>query len=203
MGRWGTEEPAAGGDIFRRANWLIRLRWVAGALTILFTLYLDQWRQMVIPAGSLYLTGVFFLLYNAFFAWYLASAQGAARLSRARASLAPQLGLDLIGLLAFIHLSGGACSPLIPLVTVTAVVGALLLSGRRPYLYALAILAGLVGLAWLEGKGLIVHQGAVVAVRACDPTDTDQVVLNLFFTLVAVVGIVVLLTGAAGRRARR
>ncbi|MDX1612900.1 MAG: hypothetical protein R3300_01245 [Candidatus Promineifilaceae bacterium] len=197
-------EPAADSDILQRAIWLIRLRWVAGFLTLLFTFYLDQLRQMTIPATGLYLTGVSFLLYNAFFAWYVGSSSlGKEQSSRARASIIPQLSLDLLGLLAFIHLSGGACSPLVPLVTVTAVVGALLLRGRRPYLYAAAILVGLVGLAWIEGNGLIAHQGAVVVARACDPTNIDQVVLNLFFTLVAVVGIVTLLTGVSGRQVHR
>lgn len=145
-------------ELMERAAWFVRLRWLAGSITLI-GVPLARWGLHLPISLSAGLVGLVVLLYNILF--YL----GTKRLDRQRGSASPpnpsqltrlvnlQIILDLLALTWLVHLSGGISSPLRPFFVFHAIISSMLLRRRFAYLQA-ALAVGLVaGLALLEASG--------------------------------------------------
>jgi len=145
-------------ELMERAAWFVRLRWLAGGITVIGT-PLARWGLHWPMDLSASLVGLAVLLYNILF--HLATKP----LDRQRGSSSPpspsrltglvnlQIILDLLALTWLMHLSGGISSPLRPFFVFHAIISSMLLRRRFAYLQATLAVGLVAGLALLEGNG--------------------------------------------------
>src|ERR1039457_5809732 len=98
-------------ELTERLWWLCRLRWLAAAGIVMFSLGLP------VPVGGLLGTGVSVAAYNLLLlGWMRAAREPEGLLAPTRGSLFAhgQIALDLLALTGVIHLTGGLASPLGP-----------------------------------------------------------------------------------------
>lgn len=173
---------------------LIRTRWVAGVLILLATAFCVRVLKLPLPERSLYLVGSAVLLYNTALFWAarrIDIADGTAMgLARIRRLVIVQVGFDWVSMAAFLHLTGGICSPAIPFLLVHMLMVTILLPGRLPYLYVGLGIGVLVLIAALEWTGILAHQAVIPAIPPDLHTDPVFVVSQLAFTSITAFAIV-------------
>lgn len=140
---------------------LIRIRWIAGVLVILATIFLVRLMALPVPEIPLYLTGAGILIYNAGVTWELrrtAELPTSALKGFILRLMIGQLALDWLGLAVLLYLTGGVVSPLVPLIPVQVLVYALLVPGGWSYAAALLPVVALALTAVLPYAGLLPPQ---------------------------------------------
>jgi len=106
--------------------WVVRLRWVAIAAQLLSIVPALEFRLLEVTMLPLFCTVIATLAVLNIGTWI-----GLRRGSRGTAGhLMIQLGADILGLSALLILTGGAWNPMVPILLVHTVLGALLLEGR-------------------------------------------------------------------------
>src|ERR1039457_5346731 len=104
-------------ELTERLWWLCRLRWLAAAGIVLFSLGGRYYLRLPVPLGGLLGIGVSVAAYNLLLLGWMRAARGPeGLLAPTRGSLFAhgQIALDLLALTGVIHLTGGLESPLGP-----------------------------------------------------------------------------------------
>jgi two-component system sensor histidine kinase RegB len=161
--------------------WIVRLRWLA--ITAQFLTIFPALEFKLLEAEMLaYFTGVIVLLAALNLATWVALRRGAAATP---GRILFQLACDVIGLTCMLVLTGGAWNPMVPILFVHTVLGALLLEGRLS-LFFFALQIGC--LLLLQGLGQLTHvppglQGALIPRQILFPA--QLVVAGVFWILTA------------------
>jgi signal transduction histidine kinase len=155
-------------ELVSSMTWLITIRWLAGIGVLSATWIADVFLHLALPALSLYLIGIFILIYNAAFyfisRWFL---QGERRaLHRYDFLTKTQIGCDWLAMTALIHFSGGLESPAIFYFFFHVVIASILLSMRATFLYAAmaALLVSALGIG--EYAGVLPHYFVLTSASA-------------------------------------
>ena len=169
-------------ELVNSLDWLISLRWLAGAGVLgavgVATLALG----VPLPAAALSAVGVGILAYNSALWWQLG------RLRRERPGGIPafetfaraQIGLDWAAMTVLIALSGGAESPAIIFFLFHITIASLLLPHDHGFLYVSIAPAMVAAVAVLEYAGVLPHVAIIQPARYDDPLFVSAILV--FFT---------------------
>lgn len=165
-------------ELVHGVDWLISLRWLAGAVVLAAPPLAAGLLRVPLPVDRLVATGFAILGYNAGL-WLIARwlrARHAAEAPSFESFARLQIGLDWITMAELIALSGGAESPAIVFFLFHIAVASLLLPHRLGFLYVTVapLLVGAV--AWLEYRGVIAHVAVIEPPRYRDPLFVTVVV---------------------------
>ncbi len=193
-------------DAIRSVAWLTRLRWVAGAATLLAAALGGQFLGWALPEGWLILTGAAILLVNGGVVWLARRAETldpARGLPLVRRTLIVQVALDWLSLAAILHLTGGIVSPAIPFLLVYTLAVALVLTGWLPYLNAVLAAGALALVALLERAGVLPHYAVLASSPANQHLDLGMIGLRVLVITAAGLAIVFLASEMVARLANR
>lgn len=145
-------------ELIYRIKWLINLRWLASATTVLIVLVARYILKIPLPLVPLLITGGVVGLYNIIFIWYAQHLRTLKEDVHTFHSFANfQIGIDWIALIFLIHYTGGIESPLMFYFILHVVISAILLSRRNCFLQAIFASTLILSLAFLEYRKLIPH----------------------------------------------
>ncbi len=165
-------KPAEG--LTERLYWLIRLRWVAVGGVFFTALFADKALHIPLALAALYsiagALGVYNLLFLLYLAWFRAAARPdlpalANRLANA------QIAMDLLGLTALLHFSGGVENPFAYYFVFHMIIASVLLSRRASYLQATFAVFLFLLMAGLEYSGVWTHYCVAVQAAGCRRAD--------------------------------
>jgi len=147
-------------ELVERIDWLIRLRWVAVAGTLIGVLVASQVEPQL-PVGPLITVTAIIAVYNLIFAIY-AHRLNLRRGTGIRRRQSPifaqiQIGLDLVALIALLHFAGGVENPFAVFLVFHIINASILLSRRASFLVALAAATLYVAMILTEYGGLLPH----------------------------------------------
>jgi signal transduction histidine kinase len=198
-----SENPA---DLQRTVGRLILTRWVAGLMVIAGTFLASVRFGLDLPATQLYLVGASILAYNGLLSlmWRRdRDGNPAVPVPRSQRLLILQILLDWLALLVFIHLTGGATSPAIPVLGIHMLMVTILLPSPAQYVYLAMGLAGLALVAVLEYQGALAHYSLLPAIPADIYQDPLYVAAQIGFFAIAASATVVLASDVMARLRRR
>ena len=198
-----SEDPA---DLQRTVGRLILTRWVAGLMVIAGTFLASVRFGLDLPATQLYLVGASILAYNGLLSlmWRRdRDGNPAVPVPRSQRLLILQILLDWLALLVFIHLTGGATSPAIPVLGIHMLMVTILLPSPAQYVYLAMGLAGLALVAVLEYQGALAHYSLLPAIPADIYQDPLYVAAQIGFFAIAASATVVLASDVMARLRRR
>jgi len=146
-------------ELIERVAWQIQLRWFAAVGVLVAAWFSSSVLHIPLPLWALYPLGLFILLYNALFLFYLK------RLEREKVSEAAvfdrfakvQAGLDWMAMILLVHFSGGVESPLLFYFIFHIIIASILLSPRACYFLATLAVLAVGALAVFEYAGLVPH----------------------------------------------
>jgi signal transduction histidine kinase len=171
-------------ELIGRVAWQIQLRWFAALGVLVATWIASSILNIQLPLWQLYSIGLFILLYNAFFRFYLerrfsypsrVKSSGyiyralfrfhLKRLEREATTTATifdrfakvQASLDWLAMILLVHFSGGMESPLLFYFIFHLIIASILLSPLACYFFATLAALAVGALAILEYGGLIPH----------------------------------------------
>ena len=152
------ERTIAQQELINSLDWLIRLRWIAGAAVIGLTFLITVGLRLNIPALPLYLVGAALFVYNLVLRRILRWI----RESHSSDSLhewfaLTQIGLDWVAMTVLIHHSGGVCSPVLIFFMFHITIASLLLPHDRAFLYVALAPLLVTEVALYEYYGLLRH----------------------------------------------
>lgn len=153
--------------------WVVRLRWVAIAAQILSIIPALEFQVLEPKMLPLYLAVISTLAVLNIGTW-IGLRSG---IPGSPTHLLLQLGADILGLSALLILTGGAWNPMVPILLVHSVLGALLLEGRLGLILFIMVLANL-GLIQLNSHIPPGLEGALVPATILFPA---QIVVTLVF----------------------
>ncbi len=193
-------------DIARNSIRLILTRWVAGAMVLLATAFCGRVLGLPLPEMALYVVGVIILAYNGVLALLMKNAQsvgGAHQWRRVSRVVVLQVALDWVSMAAFLHLTGGICSPAIPILLIHMLMVTILLPGQSPYLYV-ALGIGMLGLLTiLERTGVLAHYAVIPGIPPSLHRDPVFIGAQLAFFSITAFAIVYLTYGIMQRLRER
>ena len=149
-------------SLVQRAQWLIRLRWVAIAALAIATFGASEFMGVSLPASALYTITAVLLVYNLALHELLRYwTRGGEEPSEARIGniLTLQISADLFILATILHFSGGIENPFLLFFAFHMIIASILRSRRQSYLQATLAVALFGGLAVLEAVGELEHYG--------------------------------------------
>ena len=138
---------------------LIRMRWVAGAVMLLATVFSVAVLSVPLPTTALVILSLVVLTYNAAI-WAITHRAGEMWLY---AIATAQVAFDWLALALFVHFTGGIESPAIPFFLFHLIVAALLLKERTSYIYAVSVVGVVAAIAALEAIGWLPHYTIIPA----------------------------------------
>ncbi len=160
-------------ELGERVRWLITVRWLVLALTLVVVLVADYWLGHVLPLGAIWVVLSLIAAYNLVF-WIFTH-----RLTSRSASyethailLHMQILADLLSLTALLHFTGGLENPFVAYYVLLVVVGSILTSRPASFIYAALASLLWVGLLLLEAGGILPHHnlaGYRLATRYLQP----------------------------------
>ncbi len=167
---------------------LIRMRWAAGAVMLIATVFSVTVLNVPLPTAALLILSVVVLAYNAAM-WTITRRAGEMWLHTIATA---QVAFDWLALALFVHFTGGIESPAIPFFLFHLVIAALLLEERISNLYAAFVIGVVAVIAALEAIGWLPHFAALPAL----PPDLYRNLLYItavwiFFSIT--VGVVIVL----------
>jgi signal transduction histidine kinase len=171
------------GRLARRAYWLVKLRWIAIAGTVVAIFIAGNVLNMAIQSVPLYCVAAMLALENIVSLLLLNH-----QLKRRTVSVFSvgriihfQICIDLVILTTLLHYSGGIENPFIIYFVFHMVIASILLPARESYLQATFATGLLILLALLEHKGIIAHYciKEFIANSACSNA------ISIFATIVA------------------
>jgi len=185
---------------------LIHARWVAGVLVLLATVICVHVLDLPLPEGPLYVLGALILLYNTALAFYTRRSyipDPLLCITHTRKILILQISLDLMSMAAFLHLTGGICSPAKPLLLIHVLVVAILMSRQIALLFVSLDVVMIALIAFFEFLGLLPHYSVTPAFPPNTYADEIYVVSRLAFIALASFAIGYLTTTIMNRQRRR
>ena len=167
---------------------LIRMRWAAGGVMLLATMFSAAVLHVPLPAAALIVLSVVVLAYNTAM-WAITRRASEMWLSHIATA---QVAFDWLALALFVHFTGGIESPAIAFFLFHLVMATLLLHERISYLYAAFVIGVVAVIAVLEAIGWLPHYTIIPAL----PPDLYRNVLYIaaiwiFFSIT--VGVVIAL----------
>ena len=138
---------------------LIRMRWVAGAVMLLATVFSVTVLSVPLPTAALIILSLVVLAYNAAI-WVITRRAGELRL---RSIATAQVAFDWLALALFVHFTGGIESPAIAFFLFHLIMAALLLEERVSNLYAVFVVGVVAAIAGLEAIGWLPHYTVIPA----------------------------------------
>ncbi|HPD48064.1 MAG TPA: HAMP domain-containing sensor histidine kinase [Anaerohalosphaeraceae bacterium] len=144
----------------KRADWLIRIRWIAIAGVVIATFVAYRLMHIAVGEKALYAVAAVLAGYNAAFLVLLRRGVGCEEercLKAVHRIVMIQISLDLVMLTILLHFSGGIENPFVVFFVFHMVIASILLPARESYLQATLAALLLVVLVLLEGRGLIPH----------------------------------------------
>lgn len=142
----------------KRADWLIRIRWIAIAGVVIATFVAYRLMHIAVGEKALYAVAAVLAGYNAAFLVLLRRGVGCEEercLKAVHRIVMIQISLDLVMLTILLHFSGGIENPFVVFFVFHMVIASILLPARESYLQATLAALLLVVLVLLEGRGLI------------------------------------------------
>ncbi|RPI28624.1 MAG: sensor histidine kinase [Acidobacteria bacterium] len=152
------ERTIAQQELINSLDWLIRLRWVAGAAVIALTFTVTAGLNLNVRALPFYLVGFAVAAYNL----ALRQILGALRQNHFSDTALEwftraEIGLDWIAMTILIHYSGGVSSPVIFFFVFHIIIASFLLPHDRGFLYVTFAPLLVAGVAFAEYHGQIPH----------------------------------------------
>lgn len=147
-------------SLIQRAQWLVRLRWVAIAALVVATFGAGELMEVSLPVAALCTVAAIVLLYNLALRELLRYwMQGGKQPSEARigAVLAVQISVDLFILTTILHFSGGIENPFLLFFAFHMIIASILRSKRQSYMQATLAVMLFGGLVVLEAIGGFAH----------------------------------------------
>src|SRR5512139_3636582 len=138
---------------------LIRMRWLAGAVMLLATVFSVTVLNLPLPAAALIILSLVVLTYNVVI-WAITRGAGGRRLHSIATA---QVAFDWLALALFVHFTGGIESPAIAFFLFHLVMAALLLEERVSNLYAVLVVGVVAAIAGLEVIGWLPHYTVIPA----------------------------------------
>ncbi len=146
-------------ELIRQVSWQIQLRWFAAIGVLLATWSATAFLGLELPTIQLYAFGLFILVYNGVFRWYLRRTERRAiseaaffdRFAKAQTSL------DWLAMILLVHFSGGVESPLLLYFLFHLIIASILLSPAACYFFATLAAFAVAAVALLEYAGVIPH----------------------------------------------
>lgn len=157
-------------ELVHSLDWLVSMRWLAGGLVLFTTLMAAPVFRMPLPAGTLTVTGLAILGYNALLRWGLRLLRSSSPGNSARFEMFGrlQIGLDWIAMAALIAQSGGVESPAIVFFLFHITIASLLLPHHLGFVYVSSAPLLVTGVALLEYFGVIPHVAVIHPARYRD-----------------------------------
>ncbi|MBZ0089428.1 MAG: GAF domain-containing protein, partial [Thermoanaerobaculia bacterium] len=169
----------------RRGFWQIRLRWAVAPVMIAGVL-IGQALGFELRALPILASALASPVYNALFAWIFSRQarrpEPDPRLDRWLVLL--EVVVDYVAMLALVHFTGGASSPLALFLLFHVIIGAVQFSQGTAFLFAGLAAAGLWALHWLHVTGLLPSHGLALRGEPLDLLDrpAHAAVFLVFFT---------------------
>jgi signal transduction histidine kinase len=185
---------------------LIHARWVAGCLVLLATAICVHVLDLPLPEGPLYVLGTLILLYNAAIYFYTRRSyipDPVLCIIHTRRILIIQISLDLISMAAFLHFTGGICSPAKPLLLIHVMVVAILMSRQIALLFVSLDVVMITLIAFFEFLGFLPHYSVTPAFPPNTYADEIYVLSRLAFIALASFAIGYLTTTIMNRQRTR
>jgi len=185
---------------------LIRARWFAGVLVLLATIISTRIFGLSLAEGPLFLTGMVILFYNAFFDRHIRHAYFSDPdlcVEHFRRLVLLQVALDWLSMTAILHLTGGICSPAIPILLIHILIIAILLSRWITYLFVVLDVGALALIAISERGGFLHHYNVIPGLPTAIHTDLVFVGSQLAFVTLVSVAIGYVTTTIVNRHRRR
>lgn len=193
-------------DLTAGSTNLIRTRWAGGLILLLVTLICVRGLGIPLPEVLLFFLGFVVLVYNGAAHWLMRRWQvdeESASILHIRRLVIVQISLDGVVLVALLHLTGGICSSLVPIVLVHMLMVAVLLDGALPYLYAAAHAVALTLVALLEAFSALPHYTVSAAEQPGLHVDPVFVLSRLILVTVGALAVVALTLNIMGRLQER
>jgi signal transduction histidine kinase len=169
---------------------LIRMRWLAGAVMLIATVFSVTVLNVPLPTAALIILSLVVLAYNAVM-WAIARRAGEMWL---HAIAKAQVAFDWLALASFVHFTGGIESPAIAFFLFHLIVAALLLTERTSYVYAASVIGVVAAIAALEAIGWLPHVTVIPALPPNLYRDPLYIAAILIFFSISVGVIVALVT---------
>jgi len=192
-------------SLAQRAQWLIRLRWLAGLSVAGSTFVCARVFGIDLQEGALYGIALLLLVYNAILFLLvrrLAVVPGERGLRGVKRTINLQISADLIILTALLHFSGGVENPLAFFFIFHMIIASILLSVWESYLQATLAVLLFVLLALLEYGEVIPHHCLAGFVRYCQYQE-GRYVLGTFCVFAVSLYLVVYMASYIAVRLRR
>ena len=144
-------------ELMERTKWFIKLRWYAGSIAIIGTLFASYVLGLNLPKVQLILIGFAIIAYNFAFSKYINRIDKDAgdKVAKFRRFAHIQISVDWIALLIISHYSGGVSSPIMPFLLFHVVIASILLSRRDCYLQVIFVTLLFALNRWLEYYNVI------------------------------------------------
>jgi signal transduction histidine kinase len=164
--------------------WMIRLRWVAAIGLVAAPLSAGAF-GIHLPAAIFVALGVLVASYNALLNLWVRRTDAVAE-----SGIHAQIIADLVALTAVFHFAGGVENPLLPFYAFHVIIGAIVLSRRASFGYAIVAVGLMLSLGLAERAGMLAHW------PLGDPLADDRYRRAGFVALIVSAEAVVLLTVA-------
>ena len=138
---------------------LIRMRWVAGGVMLIATVFSVTILNLPLPTAALIILSLIVLAYNTAM-WAITRRAGEMWLNFIATA---QVAFDWLALALFVHFTGGIESPAIAFFLFHLVMAALLLKERTSYIYAVLVIGVVAAIAALEAIGWLPHYTVIPA----------------------------------------
>jgi signal transduction histidine kinase len=169
---------------------LIRMRWIAGAVMLLATVFSAAVLNLALPAAALIILSLIVLAYNAAM-WAITRRAGERRL---RSIATAQVAFDWLALALFVHFTGGIESPALAFFLFHLILAALLLEERTSYIYAVSVIGVVAAIAALEAMGWLPHYTVIPALPPDLYRNPLYIATILIFFSITVGAVIVLIT---------
>ncbi len=158
-------------ELLHSLDWLISLRWFAGAIVVLITPLVSAALRVAFPATLVTSVGLGVLGYNALLWWLLhrLRREHPDDMARFETFARAQIALDWIAMGVLIALTGGAESPATVFFLFHITIASLLLPHHLGFVYVTLAPVLVAGEALLEYAGLLPHVALVHPPRYRDP----------------------------------
>ena len=190
-------------SLVQRAQWLIRLRWVAIAALALATFGASEFMKVSLQAAALYWLTAVLLGYNLGLYVLLGRwTRAVASESRIGGILTFQISADLLILTTILHFAGGIENPFFLFFAFHMIIASILRSRRQSYLQATLGVVLFGGLVMLEAAGTLPHYG-LKGFAGHDLYRDWTYVLGMLFVFTVTLYLIVYMTTSVSEQLRR
>lgn len=174
--------------LYKRAHWLVRLRWFAIAGVVLAAFVASYFLKLEIRSCCIYLTAsVLFVTNISYFVLLrLVKKQDSSKIKRnSKRIINLQISIDFILLTVLLHYSGGIENPFIIFYIFHMIIGSTVLAPRDSYLQTTFALFLFIGLTYLEWAGFLEHYSLNKFISELISSDTWYLLAAIIVFIIA------------------